>query len=42
MVPLQQQLAQQHLQQQPQQGFPVGFTHHPMSAMMPVPPSNRP
>jgi hypothetical protein len=36
MVPLQQQLQQQHLQQ----GVAPGFRHHPMSAMMPVTPSN--
>jgi hypothetical protein len=36
MVPLQQQLQQQHLQQ----GVAPGFRHHPLSAMMPVTPSN--
>lgn len=40
MMPLQQKLAQQHLQQQPN-GVGPGFRHHPMSAMLPVSPSNQ-
>jgi hypothetical protein len=41
MMPLQQQLAQQHLQQQQPNGVGPGFRHQPMSAMLPVSPSNQ-
>lgn len=41
MMPLQQQLAQQHLQQQQPNGVVPGFRHHPMSAMLPVSPSSQ-